>query len=66
MLTFSAYVDNCSPPQILHPSYVPELHNATGIDKISCKIIKIATLPIADSLTYIFDHAITLASFPDE
>ena len=41
-------------------------NKATGLDKISCKIIKIAALVIADSLTYIFNQAITLSSFPDE
>ena len=41
-------------------------NKATGIDKISCKIIKIAAPAIADSLTYIFNQAITLSSFPDE
>ena len=39
---------------------------ATGIDKISGKIIKMATTAIADSLTYIFNQAIALSSFPDE
>jgi hypothetical protein len=41
-------------------------NKATGIDKLSCKIIKIAAPAIADSLTYIFNQAITLSSFPDE
>ena len=41
-------------------------NKATGLDKISCKIIKIAALVIADSLTYIFNQAITLSSFLDE
>ena len=41
-------------------------NKATGIDKISCKIIKIAAPAIADSLTYIFNQAITLSSFPDD
>ena len=39
---------------------------ATGIDKISCKIIKLAAPVISDSMTIIFNHAITLSSFPDE
>ena len=53
-------------------SYVSHLlhglssNKATGIDKISCKIIKLATLVISDSLTLIFNQAITLSSFPDE
>ena len=38
----------------------------TGIDKISCKIIKLAEPVISDSLTLIFKQAITLSSFPDE
>ena len=41
-------------------------NKATGIDKISCKIIKIAAPAIADSLTYIFNQAITLSTFPDQ
>jgi hypothetical protein len=39
---------------------------ATGLDKISCKIIKMAALVIADSLTYLVNQTITLSSFPDE
>ena len=41
-------------------------NKATGIDKISCKIIKIAAPAISDSLTFIFNQAITLSSFPNE
>ena len=41
-------------------------NKAAGIDKISCKIIKIAAPAISDSLTLIFNQAITLSSFPDE
>ena len=41
-------------------------NKATGIDKISCKIIKLATPVKSDSLTLIFNQAITLSSFPDE
>ena len=41
-------------------------NKTTGIDKISCKIIKIAAPAISDSLTFIFNQAITLSSFPDE
>ena len=41
-------------------------NKATGIDKISCKIIKIAATAISDSLTYIFNQAVTLSSFPDK
>ena len=41
-------------------------NKATGIDKISCKILKIAASVIADSLTYIFNQAITLSSFSYE
>jgi hypothetical protein len=37
-------------------------NKATGIYKISCKIIKIAS----DSLTLIFKQLITLFTFPDE
>ena len=39
---------------------------ATGLDKISSKIIKIAAPLISDSLTYIFNQAITLCTFPHE
>jgi hypothetical protein len=41
-------------------------NKTTGIDKISCKIIKIAAPAISDSLTFIFNQAITLPSFPNE
>ena len=41
-------------------------NKATGIDKISCKIIMIAAPAISDSLTFIFNQAITLSSFPNE
>ena len=36
----------------------------TGIDKISCKIIKIAAPAIVDSLTYSFNQAITQSTLP--
>ena len=39
---------------------------ATGIDKISCKIIKLAAPVISDSLALIFNQCMTLSSFPDE
>ncbi|CAB3997187.1 Hypothetical predicted protein [Paramuricea clavata] len=38
----------------------------TDLDKISSKIIKIAAPLISDSLTYIFNQAITLCTFPHE
>ena len=41
-------------------------NKATGIDKISCKIIKLAAPVISDSLTLIFNRAIALSAFPDE
>ena len=41
-------------------------NKTTGIDKISYKIIKLAAPVISDSLTLIFNQAITLSSFPDE
>ena len=41
-------------------------NKATGVDKISSKIIKIASSAIADSLTRIFNQAITLSSFLDK
>ena len=41
-------------------------NKATGIDKISCKIIKIAAPAIADSVTHIFNQGIALSSFPDQ
>jgi hypothetical protein len=37
-------------------------NKVTGLDKISCKIIKMATPAIADSLICIFNQAITLLS----
>ena len=52
--------------QISHFSHGLSGNKATGIDKISCKIIKLAAPVIADSLTLIFNQAITLSSFPDE
>ena len=41
---------------------------ATGLDKISSKLIKLAVaVPIIyDSLTYIFNQSITLCTFPHE
>ena len=39
---------------------------ATGIDNISSKILKLAAPAISSSLTYIFNQAITLCTFPDE
>ena len=41
-------------------------NKATGIDKISCKIIKLAAPVISDSLTLIFNQCMTFSSFPDE
>ena len=41
-------------------------NKATVIDKISCKIIKLAAPVISDSLSLTFNQAITLSSFPDE
>ena len=41
-------------------------NKANGIDKISSKIIKLAAPVISDSLTLIFNQAITLSSFPNE
>ena len=36
---------------------------ATGLDKISSKVLKIATPVISDSLTYIFNQAVTFCTF---
>ena len=41
-------------------------NKATGIDKISCKIIKLAAPVISDLLTFIFNQCMTLSCFPDE
>ena len=41
-------------------------NKATGIDKISSKIIKIAAPVISDSLTHIFNQSIAQSFFPDE
>jgi hypothetical protein len=39
---------------------------ATGLDKISGKILKAAASSIASSLTYIFNHALISSNFPSE
>ncbi|EDO35617.1 predicted protein, partial [Nematostella vectensis] len=39
---------------------------ATGIDKISGKILKAAASSISPSLSYIFNNAIITCCFPDE
>ena len=52
--------------QISHFLHGLSGNKATGIDKISCKIIKLAAPVISDSLTLICNQAITLSSFPDE
>ena len=52
--------------QISHLLHGLSGNKATGIDKISCKIIKLAAPVISDSLTLTFNQAITLSSFPDE
>ena len=52
--------------QISHLLHGLSGNKATGIDKISCKIIKLAAPVISNSLTLIFNQAITLSSFPDE
>ena len=44
----------------------PTIKPLIGIDKISSKIIKLAAPVISDSLTLIFNQAITLSSFPNE
>ncbi len=73
---FETYIKNTKSEfaafQPVTASYVCRLllglfsNKATGIDKISCKIIKIAAPAISDSLTLIFNQAIMLSSFPDE
>ena len=75
-LNFETYVKNTESEftafQPVRVNHVYQLltglssNKATGIDKISCKIIKIASPAISDSLTHIFNQAITLSSFPDE
>ena len=52
--------------QISHLLHGLSGNKAAGIDKISCKIIKLAAPVISDSLTLICNQAITLSSFPDE
>ena len=37
----------------------------TGLDKISSKVLKTAAPVISDSLTYIFNQAVTLCTFPN-
>ena len=41
-------------------------NKATGVDRISRKINKLAAPVISDSLTLIFNRAIALSAFPDE
>ena len=41
-------------------------NKACGVDKISSKILKLASPVISATLTYIFNQSITLCSFPDE
>ena len=41
-------------------------NKATGVDKISSEILKIASPIISNSLTYIFNQAVILCSFPLE
>ena len=41
-------------------------NKATGIDQISCKIIKISARIISSSLTYLFNQTIDQCSFPNE
>ena len=52
--------------QISHLLHGLSGNKAAGIDKISCKIIKLAAPVISDSLILIFNQAFTLSSFPDE
>ena len=73
---FETYVKNAQsefaafqPVTVSHVSHL--LHGlsnnkATGIDKISSKTIKLAAPDISNSLTLIFNQAITLSSFPNE
>ena len=41
-------------------------YKATGLDKISGKILKAAIGSMASSLTYIFNHALIFSHFPSE
>ena len=73
---FESYVKNTkSEFAAFKPVVVSHVHRlllglsnnkATGIDKISSKIIKIAAPVISDSLTLIFNLSITLSCLPDE
>ena len=73
---FESYVKNTkSEFAAFKPVVVSHVHRlllglssnkATGIDKISSKIIKIAAPVTSDSLTLIFNLSITLSCFPDE
>ena len=75
-LNFEAYVKNIESEfagfQPVTVNHVNQLltglssNKATGVDKISCKVIKIASPAISDSLTHIFNQAITLSLFPNE
>ena len=73
---FESYVKNTKSEFVaFKPVVVSHVHRlllglssnkATGIDKISSKIVKIAAPVISDSLTLIFNLSITLSCFPDE
>ena len=52
--------------QVSHLLHGLSGNKATGIDKISFKIIKLAAPVISNSLALIFNQAITLSCFPDE
>ena len=73
---FVSYIRNTkSEFAAFHPITIGSVYNllsglssnkATGIDKISSKIIKIAAPVFSDSLTHIFNQSIAQSFFPDE
>ena len=65
MLKFAAF-QHVTVSHVSHLLHGLLSNNATGIDKISCKIIKLAAPVISDSLTLIFNRAIALSAFPHE
>ena len=64
---FVSYIKNTkSEFAAFHPTTIGSVYKATGTDKISSKIIKIAAPVISDSVTHIFNQSIAQSFFPDE
>jgi hypothetical protein len=75
-VTFKIILKVLNPSSLhLHPIAVNKIfdllrglscNKACGVDKISSKILKLASPVISATLTYILNQSITLCSFPDE